>query len=42
MGGFRKGIKKNIKDEYRQLSDAQIEQIIEESERKVDEDENNN
>lgn len=41
MGGFRKKIKKNIAEEYRQLSDAQIDQIIEESERKVENEDKN-
>jgi molecular chaperone DnaK (HSP70) len=39
MGGFRKNIKDRIKKEYSQLSDVEIEEIIKEAEKKVENDE---
>lgn len=39
MGGYRRKIKDRIKQEYSQLSDVEIEEIIKEAEEKVDNDE---
>lgn len=39
MGGYRTKIKDRIKQEYSKLSDVEIEEIIKEAEKKVENDE---